>query len=52
MCRSAVSRAEGYFGKRTKLTDLENLSMMVSMVVLSSEGGKPVTKSTEMCDQG
>lgn len=47
-----VSRAEGSFARGKKCAALENLLMMVSMTVLPSEGGKPVTKSRAMCDHG
>lgn len=40
------------FCRGKKLTILENLSTMVSVTVLLSEGRSPVTKPMEICDQG
>ena len=51
-CTFAVSRAEGSFESGTKCTALEKRSTIVSTTVLPSEGGRPVTKSTAMCDHG
>ena len=49
---SAVSLAEGSLGNATKCTILEKRSTMMSMTVLPSELGNPVTKSMAMLDQG
>ncbi len=49
---SAVCLAEGNFGMGMNLTIFENLSTTVSIVVLPSDGGSPVMKSTEISDQG
>lgn len=42
----------GQFGYGNEVNSLENLSTMVSMTVLPCDGGKLVTKSKAMCDQG
>ena len=49
---SAVSLADGGLGKAIKCVILENLSTTVRTVVLPLDSGSPVTKSTEMSDQG
>ena len=49
---SAVSFPEGSPGSATKWAVFENRSIMVSMVVLPLDGGRPVTKSREMLDHG
>lgn len=50
--KAPVSAAEGSFGSWTKCADREKRSTMVSTTVLWSEGGRPVTKSKAMWDQG
>ena len=47
-----VSLEEGSLGRAMKCTALEKRSITVRMVVLPSDGGKPVTKSRAMWDQG
>lgn len=42
----------GSLSKALKWASLENLSMMVSMVVLPADTDSLVTKSRVMCDQG
>ena len=49
---SAVSLAVGSLGSGMSWAVLENRSITVRMTVLLSEGGRPVTKSNEMWDQG
>lgn len=44
----AASLVEGSLGRGIKWVALENLSTTVRMVVLPSDGGRPVTKSREM----
>lgn len=46
--RLAVSRADGSLGRGLKCTDLENQSIIVRIVMLPSEGGSPMRKSTAM----
>lgn len=50
--RSAVSLTESNFGRGIKRDILENLSTTVKTVVIASDGGKPLTKSSKMSDQG
>lgn len=47
-----LSLAEGSLGKATKWVTLENWSTKVKITMLPWEGGKPVIKSSAMCDQG
>jgi hypothetical protein len=44
----AVFLADGSLGRRMKWVALENLSIIDSMAVLPSDGGRPVTTSREM----
>lgn len=48
----AVSKAVGSLGRGTKWTALEKLSIMDHVLVLPSDGGRMVTKSTAIWDQG
>lgn len=48
----SVSLVEESLGRGTKWTIIENLSTTVRMTVLPNETGWPVTKSTDMSDQG
>jgi hypothetical protein len=50
--RLTVSLAEGNLGMGRKCAALENQSTTVSMVVLSSDGGRPLTKSNNIWDHG
>lgn len=50
--RLVFSRAEDNLVRGTKWTDVEKQSTMETMIVLPWNRGKPVTKSTAMCDQG
>ncbi len=49
---NAVSLAEGNLGKGIKWAAFENRSTTVKTTVLPWEGGRAVTKSSEMWDQG
>ncbi len=49
---SAVSMAVGRFLSGIKRQDLENLSTMTRVHMLSSNTGRSVTKSTPRCDHG
>lgn len=51
MINSAVSLAVGNLGKGMNLAALKNLSIMTIMTVLPWDGGSPVMKSMERCDQ-
>ena len=48
----AVSLAEGSLGRGMKWTDLENRSTTVRIVVLLSDRGRPVIKSSDTWDHG
>lgn len=48
----AILNPEGSLVSGMKCTALEILSTNVRMVVFLSNGGRPVTKSTAMCDWG
>lgn len=48
----AVSNAEGSLGRGTKCKDSENQSTIVKITVWQLDGGKPVTKSTAIWDNG
>ena len=50
--RSAISAADGSFGRAMKWTILENRSTTVMMVLLPLEVERPVTKSRAMSDHG
>ncbi len=52
MTATAVSLAEGILGRGIKWVAFENRSTTVKTTVLPWEGGSPVTKSSEMWDQG
>ncbi len=52
MRSSAVSLAEGNFGRGMNRAALENRSKTTWMTVLPWDGGSPVTKSRERCDHG
>lgn len=47
-----LSGLKGNPGRAIKCTIIENLSTTVSIVLLPSELGRPVTKSMVTCDQG
>ncbi len=49
---TAVSLAEGSLGRGMKWTAFENLSTTVRTTLLPLDGGRPVTKSMAMWDQG
>jgi len=46
-----LSKADGSLGRLRRCTALEKRSMIVRIVVLPSDRGRPVTKSIEMQDQ-
>jgi hypothetical protein len=48
----AVSLSEGNLGRGMKWAALENLSTTEWIVVLPSDGRRPVTKSRDIWDQG
>jgi hypothetical protein len=48
----AVSLTEGNLGRGIKWAALENLSTPVRIVVLPSDGRKPLTKSRDIWEQG
>lgn len=48
----ALSLKDGSLGKDTKCAILEKRSTTARITLFSSEGDRPVTKSTEMCDYG
>ncbi len=52
MTATAVSLADGNLGRGMKWAAFENRSTMVKTTVFLLEGGRPVTKSSEMWDQG
>ncbi len=52
MTVTAVSLAEGNLGKGIKCAAFENRSTTVKTTVMPLEGGRAVTKSSAMWDQG
>lgn len=50
--RSAFSLAEVSQGRATKCTAFEKRSIIVKITVIHLDGGRQVTKSTAICDQG
>ncbi len=50
--KTIVYLAEGNLERGIKWVAFENLSITVRTTVLPLEGGKPVTKSIAVCDQG
>lgn len=52
MTNSAVSLAVGSLDRGINLAALENLSKMTNIVVFPWDGGSPLIKSMDICDQG